>query len=155
MFHVFLDTPVSPAEMLKEQRRRFGQDRFSRRPEYLPGRNVRMDPNTYTLYATTPGVVSLRHSHINPAYKWVDVDPDIQKVRKSRVIRSALDRCEEASYMVSSNPHYREELKNAEEPLWRERVMREVPLWEQYEDPNRLTRGLTPSLDPLHFCSYE
>lgn len=155
LFHVIPGTPVTPAEKLKEQRRRFGQDRFSRRPEYLPGRNVRMDPNTFTLYATVKGVMTIRTSRINPAFKWLDVEPDIQKVRYSKAWRSALELRGEASNMVASNPHYREELDNFEEPHWRERVMKKVPSTQRFQDPNLLSRGLVSSLEPLHCFYYE
>lgn len=155
LFHVIPGTPVTPAEKLKEQRRRYGQDRFSRRPEYVPGKNVRMDPNTFTLYATVKGVVSIRTSRINPEYKWVDVEPDIQKVRRSRQMREALADRGEVSEMVPSNPYYREELDSWREPNWRERVMRKVPATEQFQDPNLLTRGIVPTLDPTHPYCYE
>lgn len=152
VFHVIPGTPVTPAEKLKEQRYRFGQDRLTRRPEFLPGRNVRMDPNTYTLYATVKGVVSIRTSRINSAYKWLDVEPDIQKVRQSNVMHSALDLKGRASYFTSRNPHYKEEWDSFAEAHWRERIMKKKPSWERFKDPNLFTRGVIPALEPL--CSY-
>lgn len=155
LFHVIPGTPVTPAEKLKEQRYRFGQDRLTRRPEYLPGRNVCMDPNTYTLYATVKGVVSIRTSSINPAYKWLDVEPDIQKVCQSNLMRAALELQENASYLTPQNPHYKEEWDNFREPNWRERVMRKVPATERFKDPNLFTRGVVPLLEPLNHYYYE
>lgn len=154
-FHVIPGTPVTPAEKLKEQRYRFGQDRLTRRPEFLPGRNVRMDPNTYTLYATVKGVVSIRTSRINSAWKWLDVEPDIQKVRQSNVMRAALDLQGRASYFASQNPHYKEEWDSFTEPHWRERIMEKKPSWERFKDPNLLTRGVVPALEPLRSYNYE
>ncbi|KAK7195214.1 hypothetical protein NESM_000446500 [Novymonas esmeraldas] len=155
LFHVIPGTPVTPVEKLKEQRRRFGQDRYSRQPEYRPGRNVRMDPNTFTLYATTKGVMTIRTSRIHPSYKWLDVEPDVQKVFRSRCMRAALRRRGMASSMVASNAHYRAELDHVEEPQWRERVMRVPKATERFQDPNLLTRGLVPSLRPHSRYAYE
>eukprot|EP00796_Vickermania_ingenoplastis_P004246 gene4246-3069_t len=155
LFHVIPGTPVTPAEKLKEQRRRYGQDRFSRRPEYLPGRNVRMDPNTFTLYATVKGVVSIRKSRINPSCKWLDVEPDIQKVRHTNEMRALLGQRGAASQMVPQNPAYREEWDEFQEPRWRERVMRKVPATERFQDPNLFSRGLVSTLEPMRYCCYE
>lgn len=155
LFHVIPGTPVTPAEKLKEQRYRFGQDRLTRRPEFLPGRNVRMDPSTYTLYATVKGVVSIRTSSINPSYKWLDVEPDIQKVRQSGLMRTALDRQERASYLVPQNLHYKEEWDTFREKNWRERVMKTIPATERFKDPNLFTRGVVPVLEPLNHYYYE
>ncbi|KAL7699292.1 hypothetical protein N2W54_002045 [Lotmaria passim] len=155
IFHVIPGTPVTPIEKLKEQRRRFGQDRYSRQPEYRPGRNVRMDPNTFTLYATTKGVMTIRTSRINPTYKWLDVEPDIQKVYRTQQMRAALAARGRASMMVEGNPHYTAELDNLEEPQWRERVMHVPKATERFQDPNLLSRGLVSSLRPLSRYTYE
>ncbi|KAG5509601.1 hypothetical protein JKF63_06306 [Porcisia hertigi] len=155
IFHVIPGTPVTPVEKLKEQRRRFGQDRYSRQPEYRPGRNVRMDPNSFTLYATTKGVMSIRTSRINPSYKWLDVEPDIQKVHRSRCMRRALQARGKVSMMVTDNAHYRGELDRVTEPQWRERVMGALKTTERFQDPNCFVRGLVPSLRPLSRYSYE
>lgn len=155
IFHVIPGTPVSSVEKLKEQRRRFGQDRYSRQPEYRPGRNVRMDPNSFTLYATTKGVLSIRTSRINPSYKWLDVDPDIQKVYRSQQMRSALAARGKASMMVRGNAHYTAELDRLEEPHWRERVMATAKATERFQDPNLLSRGLVAELRPLSRYTYE
>lgn len=155
LFHVIPGTPVTPIEKLKEQRRRFGQDRYSRQPEYRPGRNVRMDPNSFTLYATTKGVMTIRASRINPSYKWLDVEPDIQKVYRSRQMREALAARGKASMMVEGNAHYKAELDHLEEPHWRERVMQVPKATERFQDPNLLSRGLVSSLRPLSRYTYE
>lgn len=155
IFHVVPNTPVTPVEKLKEQRRRFGQDRYSRQPEYRPGNYVRMDPNSFTLYATTKGVMSIRESRINPAYKWLDVEPDIQKVYRSRSMRSALAARGQASPMVSSNQNYRAELDSMLEPRWRERVMQVTKVTDRFTDPNAFTRGVVSSLNPLSRYTYE
>ncbi|CCW61830.1 unnamed protein product [Phytomonas sp. EM1] len=155
VFHVIPGTPVAPVEKLKEQRRRFGQDRYSRQPEYRPGRNVRMDPNTYTLYATVKGVVSIRTSRINPSYKWLDVEPDIQKVVRSRAMRQALQERGQASMLVASNPNYKAELDNFEDPQWRERIMRLSKATKKLQDPNLFTQGHLQALDPPSRYSYE
>ncbi|CCW66776.1 unnamed protein product [Phytomonas sp. Hart1] len=155
VFHVIPGTPVAPVEKLKEQRRRFGQDRYSRQPEYRPGRNVRMDPNTYTLYATTKGVMTIRTSRIHPSYKWLDVEPDIQKVARSRAMRQALEERGQASMLVASNPNYKVELDNFEEPRWRERVMQPIKATERFQDPNLFIRGQLQVLDPKRRYSYE
>ncbi|AIN96536.1 hypothetical protein LPMP_131080 [Leishmania panamensis] len=155
IFHVIPGTPVTPVEKLKEQRRRFGQDRYSRQPEYRPGRNVRMDPNSFTLYATTKGVMTIRTSRINPSYKWLDVEPDIQKVFRSRCMRAALQARGKASMMVGDNVNYRAELDHVTEPQWRERVMQVSKATERFQDPNCFTRGLVPALRPLSRYSYE
>lgn len=155
IFHVIPGTPVTPTEKLKEQRRRYGQDRYSRLPEYHAGRNVRMDPNTFTLYATRKGVMTVRTSRVNPAYKWLDVEPDIQKVARSKAMREALQRRGMATSMVDSNDNYRNELDNFREPHWRERVMRAAAKTERFVDPNLFTRGLVSTLCPLERYSYE
>ncbi|EPY41129.1 hypothetical protein AGDE_02796 [Angomonas deanei] len=156
LFHVIPDTPVTPIEQLKEQRRRYGQDRYSRLPEYRPGRNVRMDPNTFTLYATKKGVMQIKKSKNNPSYKWLEVEPDIQKVYRSRQVREALRSRGEASYMVGTNEHYKAELDELNEPHWRERVMHVKKATNQFPDPNLFTRGLVSSIDPLsNRYSYE
>lgn len=155
LFHVIPGTPVTPIEKLKEQRRRFGQDRYSREPEYRPGRHVRMDPNDYTLYATTKGVMTIHTSRINPAYKWLDVEPDIQKVARSRAMRSALAARGQASELVRSNAAYREEVDELEEPHWRQRVLQVTKETERYKDPNLFVRGLVSTLNPSERFSYE
>ncbi|EPY33448.1 hypothetical protein STCU_02213 [Strigomonas culicis] len=155
IFHVIPGTPVTPVEKLKDQRRRYGQDRYSRLPEYRPGRNVRMDANSFTLYATCKGVMDIKTSRIHPSYKWLEVEPDIQKVYRSRQVRSALQQRGQASMMVEHNPHYRAEHDHVLEPDWRTRVMRVAPATEQYQDPNLFARGIIPSLDPLDRYSYE
>lgn len=155
LFHVIPGTPVTPLEKLKEQRRRYGQDRHSRLPEYRAGRNVRMDPNTFTLYATTKGVMTIRESRINPGYKWLDVEPDIQKVYRSREMRNALMSREMASSMVNSNPHYKSELDLLQEPRWRERVMRVPKATERFKDPNLFARGVITELNPMDRYCYE
>ncbi|SCU68174.1 uncharacterized protein TEOVI_000532300 [Trypanosoma equiperdum] len=154
LFHVVPGTPVTPFEKLKEQRRRFGQDRHSRLPEYRPGNNVRMDPNTYTLYATKKGVMTIRESRINPKYKWLDVEPDIQKVYRSRELRRALQEREMASMAVGENSNYRVELDLLLEPDWRERVMHVPKATERFKDPNLFTRGVVNELSPLDRYSY-
>ncbi|ORC86072.1 uncharacterized protein TM35_000301120 [Trypanosoma theileri] len=155
LFHVIPGTPVTPLEKLKEQRRRYGQDRHSRLPEYRPGRNVRMDPNTFTLYATTKGVMTIRESRINPGYKWLDVEPDIQKVYRSREMRKALMSREMTTSMVSLNSHYKTELDLLHEPKWRERVMRVPKATERFKDPNLFVRGVITELDPMDRYCYE
>lgn len=155
LFHAIPGTPVAPIEKIKEQRRRYGQDRYSRSPEYLPGRYVKMDPNTFTLYATTKGVFTITTSRINPSLKWVDVEPDIQKVYRSNEMRKALEKRSEVSHLVRENDAYRAELDALEEPHWRERVMSRRKATERFQDPNLLTRGLVPKLEPLNRYSYE
>lgn len=72
-FNVFPNTPVTPCERLKEQRYQYGKTRYSRLPMVHAGRNVRLDPRDYSLYATTKGVMTIRKSRINPSYSWLDV----------------------------------------------------------------------------------
>ncbi|KEG09600.1 hypothetical protein DQ04_04961020 [Trypanosoma grayi] len=155
LFHVIPGTPVTPIEKLKEQRRRYGQDRHSRLPEYRPGRNVRMDPNTFTLYAATKGVMTIRESRIHPGYKWLDVEPDIQKIYRSRQMRNALAIRGIASNMVAANKHYKPEVDLLQEPLWRERVMHVPKATERFKDPNLFTRGILPELKPADRYCYE
>lgn len=155
LFHVIPGTPVTPSERLKEQRRRYGQDRYSREPEYRPGRYVAMDPNTYTLYATVKGVMTVRTSRVHPAYKWLDVEPDIQKVFRSREMRSALGARGQTSALVDSNRDYDGERHVHEEPRWRERVMNTPELRERFQDPNLFTKGIISSLDPLNRYCYQ
>ncbi|KAG8341356.1 hypothetical protein ERJ75_000995500 [Trypanosoma vivax] len=155
LFNVIPDTPVTPIEKLKEQRRRYGQDRHSRLPLYKPGKNVRMDPNTYTLYATKKGVMTIRESRINPSYKWLDVEPDIQKVYRSRMMREALERRGMTSMAISWNSNYRSEYDVLREPMWRERVMQLPRATERFKDPNLFCRGVVDVLCPLDRYSYE
>jgi hypothetical protein len=153
-FNVYLDTPVSPKEVLKDQRHRYGQDLHSRLPEYRPGNNVVMD-QYFSLRATTKGVVSIRRSRINPNYKWLDVDPDIQKVRRGNEIRAELSLRGMTTSMVPTNDHYRQELDKLHEPAWRERVIKEQTLTQRFVDPNLFTRGVVPELTPMDRYYYE
>jgi ribosomal protein L27 len=153
-FHVFLDTPVSPKEILKEQRFRYGQDRHSRLPEYRPGNNVVMD-SSFTLRATTKGVVSIRRSRIDPNYKWLDVEPDIQMVRRGNALRKELLQRGEATLMVPSNETYRAEYDKMMEPNWRERVLMARKPTERFVDPNLFARGVVPELKPMDRFCYE
>ncbi|ESL11771.1 hypothetical protein TRSC58_00471 [Trypanosoma rangeli SC58] len=155
LFHVIPGTPVTPMEKLKEQRRRYGQDRHSRLPEYRPGQNVRMDPNTFTLYATTKGVMTIRESRIHPGYKWLDVEPDIQKVYRSLQMRKALSARGMASQMVARNAHYKSEMDLLLEPHWRDRVSRVPKATERFKDPNLFARGLITELNPMDRYCYE
>ncbi|KAF8294409.1 Mitochondrial ribosomal protein L27 [Trypanosoma cruzi] len=155
LFHVIPGTPVTPMEKLKEQRRRYGQDRHSRLPEYRPGKNVRLDPNTFTLYATTKGVMTIRESRINPGYKWLEVEPDIQKVYRSSQMRRALAARGMTSQMVEKNEHYRSEMDLLLEPHWRQRVMRVPKATERFKDPNLFVRGVITELTPMDRYCYE
>lgn len=155
LFHAIPGTPVASIERIKDQRRRFGQDRYSRAPEYMPGRNVRMDPNSYTLYPTQKGIFTIATSRINPSYKWVDVNPDIQKTYRSNEMRAALESRGKASQAVRRNATYTAELDHFEEPEWRQRVARERKATERFVDPNLFARGIVPRLDPLDRYSYE
>jgi hypothetical protein len=155
-FGGIIGEPISTKEKLKEQRSRFGQTRFSRVPEYFPGNNVTMTRKQFTLYAKVNGVMTVRPSIINPrARKWVDVEPDIQKVYRSRQVRGELDRQERASPFVESNKHYKNELQELREPRWRDRVMNKKSLAERFVDPNLFSRGLVPALNPLDRYCYE
>nr|CCC94960.1 unnamed protein product [Trypanosoma congolense IL3000] len=154
LFHAVPGSPVAAMEKLKEQRRRFGQDRHSRLPDYRPGVNVRMDSNTFTLYASCKGVMTIRESRINPAYKWLDIEPDVQKVYRSKEMRRALLNRGKASMMVASNVHYRSELDLLVEPNWRERVLHVPRETERFVDPNLFSRGIVDELCPMDRYSY-
>ena len=153
-FNVFINTPVSTKEALKEQRHRYGQNAHSRLPEYRPGQNVRMD-RKFTLHATRPGVMTIQKSKINPDVKWLHVDPDIQKHRRANDMRSELIARGDASHMTETNEAYAPELQVFKEPHWRERVMEVLPLTKRYQDPNLFVRGRIGKLDPLKRYTYE
>lgn len=153
-FNVFLDTPVSPKEVLKEQRHRYGQDRHSRMPEYRPGHNVTMDKR-FALRATVKGVVSIRRSRINPNYKWLDVEPDIQMVRRGNQIRGELKMRGQVTTMMPKNELYRAEYDKLMEPNWRERVLAVQDATDRFVDPNLFSRGIVPELKPLSRFCYE
>ena len=155
-FGGYIGEPISTRDTLKEQRSRFGQCKHSRIPEFFPGKNVRMDPRTFTLMANVNGVMTVRQSRIAPAIrKWVDVEPDIQKVYRTNQVRQELERLDRASTMTANNKHYREELNELKEPRWRERVMNKKPLVERFVDPNLFVRGIVPELKPLDRYCYE
>jgi hypothetical protein len=99
--------------------------------------------------------MTVRQSKINPkTRKWVDVEPDIQKVYRSRQVRQELALQGRASAMTNANKDYAEELYELEEPRWRERVLAKQSLTERYVDPNKFTRGLVPALKPLdRYCN--
>lgn len=153
-FHVFLNTPVSTEEPIKRQRQMYGKTKYSRLPEYRAGANVEMS-NDFTLTATVKGVVSVRKSKINPGYKWVDVDPDIQKIRRSNEIRAELQRRGETTTMLPTNEDYKAEYDVMQEPTWRERVLRVRHATERFADPNLLCRGVIDELKPLDRYDYE
>jgi hypothetical protein len=100
--------------------------------------------------------MTVRTSRINPQQrKWVDVEPDIQKVYRTRQVRAELERSERASPYIAANKHYKEELDELNEPRWRDRVLAKKSLTERFVDPNLFARGLVPALTPLDRYIYE
>lgn len=146
-FQVFLNAPASTMEPLKMQRHRYGQDKHSRSPEFRAGANVTMD-NRFTLHATTPGIVSVRPSRINPEFKWVDIDPDIQKHRRARELRAELKKRGMTHSMIPAVSDYKGELDNLQEPQWREDALKVKKPTERFVDPNLFTRGIIAKLTP-------
>lgn len=154
-FMSYINHPVSDREVLKEQRCSFHHVYYTREPEWHAGRNVKMHNKTYTLTATTPGVLQIEKSAINPAYKWVHIDPDIQKVHRSNELRKHLSRSGKQSELSRKNATFLEsnEMKDFDEPRWRERVMAVPKSQQRFRDPNLIARGLEMSVvEEEQFC---
>jgi hypothetical protein len=146
---VIVGQPVRAGETLALQKYRYESALFVREPDYHAGANVDMDEMTYTLTARVDGVVTLRRSAINPDFKWLDVDPDIQKVHRTQQMRRHYVARSEASPLHPAfNPAFAEEWKELQEPAWRTRVIRKMPDTERFPDPNLLARGLATSIAP-------
>ena len=114
-----------------------------------------MHPKTYSIKATVDGVMSIRTSKIDAEYRWIDVEPDIQKVYRNNQMRQYFQRTNQLSPFTHHNAHYREELSDFEDPAWRERVARVAPVAERFKDPNLLARGVVDHITPRDRYSYE
>eukprot|EP00744_Colponema_vietnamica_P020903 GILI01029765.1.p1 GENE.GILI01029765.1~~GILI01029765.1.p1 ORF type:complete len:186 (+),score=31.03 GILI01029765.1:95-652(+) len=148
-FHVILGEGVSKREMIKEQKNRFTAF-FERQPLYLAGKNAWMHPKTYTIRPSTDGIVFQRDSKINPnARRWLDVEPDVQKIARSRKVRNDLSQLGMSSNMFKHNKAYTSERHDVESPDWRIEAQKEMKLTERFKDPNLFTRGIETSLKPL------
>ena len=156
-FEVYINGPVSTKDTLKKQRFTYGIGQARRQPEYLPGNNVRMHNVVYTLNATANGVMSIQRSKINPEkMKWVHVETDIQKVARSREVRTMFETFGCASNLTKLNPQYADsEIHDHAEPDWRMRVQKTRSLVEQYPDPNLASRGIVAHITPLATCAFE
>lgn len=148
-FQVILGEGVSKRELIKEQKSRY-TTYFSRMPLYHPGKNTTMNPKTLTIKPTKDGIVFRKDSKINPnARRWLEVEPDVQKVARSRFVRNEFDRMGISSEMFKRNKAYESERHDVESPDWRIHVQKEQRLTERFKDPNLYTRGLVNSLTPL------
>ena len=155
-FEVYINGPVSTKDTLKKQRFTYGTSTL-RQPDYLPGNYVRMHKATYTLTANRNGVMTVQHSKINPKkMKWLNVEPDIQKVARSREVREELEKNGCASNLSKVNVTYAaSELHDNAEPDWRLRVQKTRTLVEQFPDPNLVSRGMVAHIDPLSRYAFE
>jgi len=155
-FQVVLGTPTLKGSVIRRQRAVYETTKFHvREPDFHAGHNVDMHPTTYTLTARSAGVPTVRWSKISRGYRWVDIEPDIQKVHRSRQLREYYRQRGTLLAMNAYNEHYLEELHDLQEPDWRDRVMREMPLTERFPDPNLLTRGVVKSIAPKPRFYYE
>ena len=112
-----------------------------RKPEFLPGKNVKLVNDHYDLHAEKQGVMTFRRSHVDSKVKWLDIEPDINKVWRTRGLQRHLaDRGQLFQY------NEREAL-DAQQPDWRLEVMQQANR-PQYVDPNLLSRGVVTSIDP-------
>jgi ribosomal protein L27 len=132
---------------IKDQKWRYSKA-YDREPEYHAGRNVSMNQRKYTLYSKTDGVMTIRKSRSNPAWKWIDIEPDIAKVKHTRALRSELRARSNASFMVEGNEKYTDELEDLNDPDWRLRDNTPTAILDRFPDPNRLTRGVSWSARP-------
>jgi hypothetical protein len=114
-----------------------------------PGKNVRVDDQR-TMWAKKTGVMQMTRSVVNPEYRTVDIEPDIQRVYRGRELREEFDKRGELSEMSQFNRDYAmEELEDFKDPHWREKVIHVKPPTEKYQDPNLAVRGVRPIDSPL------
>lgn len=154
-FHFIVGSFAKAGYMIRNQKSTyFASRKFEREPDFRAGENVTFLEKDYSLHAQRDGVMTVRHSKIDPTYKWVDIDPDIQKVKRTREMRAALG--ENASELTKHNPEYsRTEMHDVNEPNWRERVQAPVSVQERFRDPNLLVRGQAWSIEPKGRYTYE
>jgi hypothetical protein len=156
---IFPNEPVKKGELLATNRGDYGVPAANlpfRVWDYNAGSNTKIGGNNLrAVTATCDGVATLRKSKINPTYKWIDVEPDVQKVYRSGELRDELERRNQLSPMNRHNESYLSELCDYEEPGWRDRVLAKPRPSERYRDPNLLSRGVVRSLDPGEQFCYE
>jgi len=141
-FKFLKDRPVPGGHVVLTQKWHWGDDKpWVRQPDYMPGKNVTLN-RTYDLTSTTPGVMSVRRSLMDPTKKWIDVEEDIDKVWRSRGLQKYFF---ETSQLFSAD---REEELESNDPDWRLRVLKKASAAEKYVDPNLLVRGHVTSIDP-------
>lgn len=155
-FQWHLGLPIGRNQLLKTQRCQYDHHHpYVREPAYHAGRYVKMHERKYHLTAVESGVMTIRKSKINSSYKWVDIEPDIQKVFRSAQIRKALGP-NSVTNMTASNSNFVQELQDFEEPQWRERVQHVPTPAERFVDPNLFTKGIKKDIDPIaNRYSYE
>lgn len=147
-FHVYLGKGVSKREYIREQRSTYTVA-YERMPQYLPGRNTYMNPKTLTISPGVDGIVLRQDSVINPeTRRWLHVEPDVQKVVRSKSISNHFIKTNMLSPMNHKNRAYQSEMYDVTHPDWRVKVQREPPLTERFADVNTFTRGIVTKLKP-------
>lgn len=156
-FHVYVNGGVKAGETIMNQRFRFDGRRFHRRPAYLPGNNVQMREDNYLLTSKVNGIVKVRYSKVCPTQlKWIDVEPDVQKEKRSNDLRAEFARRGEAFELHPRNVKARlQALPSLTEPDWRQRVLAVKPLRERFPDPNLMCRGLIATAAPESRFKFE
>ena len=104
---------------------------------------------TYNLKAVCKGVVTATRHAVNPSFKRIDIEPDIQKVYRANQINQELSLRNAVTLMREDNPQYEEEYRLWKDRRWRESALRKREPLERFEDPNAFTRGVVPFLNPL------
>jgi ribosomal protein L27 len=145
-FEFEVDGLVKGGKLIKSQKWRYCQ-LGDREPEYHAGPNVEGRQEA-KLYALKDGVMTVRQSRSNPKFKWVDVDPDIAKVKAARSLAAEYAARNEAFRMTEDNRNFAAELEELKDPDWRIRVHAPMRKIDRFPDPNTVVRGVARSATP-------
>ncbi len=144
-----VDGCVKGGQRIKEQKHRYHIGKpHERGPQYWNGDGVHMGSIKYTLVAKTDGILKIRESRSNPAFKWVEIDPDIRKVKEGRSLRKEMFARNMATHMFDGNKSYADEREELADPDWRIRDLKVERTMERFPDPNLMTRGVSWSGAP-------